>query len=381
MREFIKDPITLILIVVFIFPLISGFIKITSTKDVKDEILDIEKTFGFFIAVVLGIYVSRKFILFKEYSIFEKYIPNPLEDFFLNNPSISFLIVSFIIIIILQSILYMIIKLINSVTIDPLLKALYNFGQKSSTAGKRILGSILQLPKSIIYVILVSIILNFGTMFYKNPEFNSYLEKSKLYNYVSNKLIVPIYNSSFAQSLPIILSNTLKVEEVNESSNLKKIVYYNGITLEKGVKSNKEIDEFAKDITSKFSKDKDKAKVIYNWVGENISYDYDKADRIMMNDYSKASGAISAFNSKEGICFDYACLYVAMARASGLKVRLISGEGFNGTSWVNHAWNQVYLKESGEWINVDPTFYKSGNYFNSRRFSIDHKGDKIIGEW
>ncbi|MEW8956199.1 transglutaminase family protein, partial [Clostridium sp.] len=362
-------------------PLISGFIKITSTKDVKDEILDIERTLGFFIAVILGIYIARKFILFKEYSVFGKYIPNVIEVFFEDNPLVSVFLVSITLIIILQILLSIIIKIINSVTIDPLLKTIYNFGQKSSTFGKRVLGSILQIPKSIIYVILTSIILNFGAMAYKGTEFNNYLEKSKLYTYISNKVIVPIYNSSFAQNLPIILSNTLQVEEIKESSNLKRIVYYNGITLESGIKSNKEINDFAKEITSKYTKDRDKAKALYAWVGENIDYDYDKADRIMMNDYSKPSGAISTFNSREGICFDYACLYVAMARAVGLKVRLVTGEGFNGTSWVNHAWNQVYIKESGEWINVDPTFFKSGNYFDSKRFSVDHKGDKIVGEW
>jgi hypothetical protein len=62
-------------------------------------------------------------------------------------------------------------------------------------------------------------------------------------------------------------------------------------------------------------------------------------------------------------------------------VRIITGEGFNGVSWVSHAWNQVYIPERDEWINVDPTFYKGGNYFDSIRFEVDHESDEIAGEW
>jgi transglutaminase-like putative cysteine protease len=72
---------------------------------------------------------------------------------------------------------------------------------------------------------------------------------------------------------------------------------------------------------------------------------------------------------------------VAMARANGLKVRIITGEGFNGVSWVSHAWNEVFIPEENKWIKVDPTFYKGGNYFNSKRFDLDHRDAKIAGEW
>ena len=92
------------------------------------------------------------------------------------------------------------------------------------------------------------------------------------------------------------------------------------------------------------------------------------------------SGAICAFNTRTGVCFDKACLYVAMARAAGLKVRLISGEAFDGEKYVGHAWNQVYLKDENNWINVDTTFYEAGNYFDSNLFN-EHKVDSIVGEW
>ena len=137
----------------------------------------------------------------------------------------------------------------------------------------------------------------------------------------------------------------------------------------------------AYEITRKRSSDKEKAKAIYAWVGSNVEYDYDKATEILNDNFRNKSGAIVTFKDRRGICFDYACLFTAMARASSLKVRVVIGQGFDGKTWVAHAWNEVYLKEEDRWINVDPTFYKGGNYFDSKDFFEDHKKEKVIGEW
>ena len=88
-----------------------------------------------------------------------------------------------------------------------------------------------------------------------------------------------------------------------------------------------------------------------------------------------------AFNTRMGICFDYASLYVSMCRAVGLKVRLVTGLGYSGSSWGDHAWNQVYVPEEGRWINVDPTFGTVNNYFDKPDFTVDHKDTKVQGEW
>lgn len=165
---------------------------------------------------------------------------------------------------------------------------------------------------------------------------------------------------------------------------LKKIIIYNGTTVDQGIKSNKEIDSKAALITKDAHSDREKAQIIYRWIGTNIKYDNDKARVILSenpdkNDFPE-SGAICAYNSRSGICFDKACLYVAMARASGLKVKLISGEAYDGKQYVGHAWNEVYLTEEDKWINVDPTFYEAGNYFDSDLFG-GHKANTVAGEW
>lgn len=167
------------------------------------------------------------------------------------------------------------------------------------------------------------------------------------------------------------------VEDISKST----VIYYNGVTLENGIKSNSEIDKKAKEITAGDKTDREKAKSIYNWVGSNIKYDYNKADMVMSSDNVTNSGAIPAFKEREGICFDYACLYVAMCRAVGLNVRMVMGEAYNGEEYISHAWNEVYLKNEGRWIKVDPTFYVAGNYFDNKNFDKDHKQKNIAGEW
>jgi hypothetical protein len=276
--------------------------------------------------------------------------------------------------------------------LNPLLNSIENILEHRSNLFKRISGLVFQLPKSICYIIFITFILNTLSIFNVSPSINKYLGQSKPYNYICKKVVIPITKSNVAKQLPNILNNSFKVVEknaqgqnpsLNVPNNIgtRTIIYYNGVTLDEGVRSNSQIDKFATELVSGEKDNMAKANRLYSWVGKNISYDNDKASSVLNNDFSVKSGAIDAYNTRKGICFDYACLYVAMCRANGFKVRLITGEGFNGVSWVSHAWNQVYLKETNTWINVDPTFYNGGNYFNSRRFEKDHKNSKIAGEW
>lgn len=253
---------------------------------------------------------------------------------------------------------------------------------------KRLVGMIFQLPKALCYVILIAFVLNFVTIFDLVPSANKYIENSKTYDYVCQKVVMPIMDSKLAQQLPGLLNNSFRivVKESNTDNNSteknsQRIIYYNGITLDEGVRSDAQIDSFARNIVRNDETSLEKARAIYMWIGKNISYDNDKAQEVINNNFDVQSGAIPTFNTRKGICFDYSCLYVAMCRAVGLKVRLITGEGFNGMSWINHAWNQVYIKEEGKWINVDTTFSSAGNYFNSSRFVFDHRNGQVAGEW
>lgn len=250
---------------------------------------------------------------------------------------------------------------------------------------KRLAGLLVEVPKSFCYIIIAAFILNIISAFNVMNTVNPYLEHSKAYKYICRQVIIPVTNSKLAKKLPDIIDNSFKIA-VRQKTQIgnedgRSIVYYNGITLDEGVKSNAAIDNFARKLCTGQSTAEGKARVIYSWIGQNISYDDDKALSVVNSDFDVKSGAIYTFKTRKGICFDYACLYVAMCRAEKIKVRLVTGQGFNGVSWVSHAWNQVYIPKSNKWINVDSTFYKGGNYFNSRRFNLDHKNAKVAGEW
>ena len=169
------------------------------------------------------------------------------------------------------------------------------------------------------------------------------------------------------------------VENFLPTSNI--IIYYNGVTLEEGIMSTYEIDSKAIELTENATNDMDKARILYSWIGSNLSYDYDRAEKALNNEKVEDSGAITAFKKRSGICFDYSCLYVAMARAVNLNVRLLTGSAYNGSQYGPHAWNEVYISEIEEWIPVDTTFYLAGNYFNNNDFYEDHIIDSIAGEW
>jgi hypothetical protein len=71
-----------------------------------------------------------------------------------------------------------------------------------------------------------------------------------------------------------------------------------------------------------------------------------------------------------------------MCRAVNVKVRFITGLGYSGTYWGDHAWNQVYNSAKSTWINTDTTFGSSGgNYFDNPDFNVDHKDSAVQGEW
>jgi len=228
-------------------------------------------------------------------------------------------------------------------------------------------------------------------MLNKNENYLKALSESELYTYISNKVITPIPNSEVIKNLPNALNDSFKIivedkegkQKLPFSNYINKnvIVYYNGVTLEDGIKSNEQINNFAINLVSQYNMNYDKAKAIYKWVGKEIEYDDNKALNVINNNMNIKSGAIEAFNTRQGVCFDYACLFVAMCRANDIKVRMVIGEGFNGKQWVNHSWNEFYDDSEQRWIKVDPTFYSGGNYFDNSNFDRDHRDATIAGEW
>lgn len=64
-----------------------------------------------------------------------------------------------------------------------------------------------------------------------------------------------------------------------------------------------------------------------------------------------ATTAAQAFSAGQGVCQDYAHLYLTLARLAGLSARYVNGlpEG----EGASHAWCEVWL--DGMWTGIDPT--------------------------
>lgn len=113
---------------------------------------------------------------------------------------------------------------------------------------------------------------------------------------------------------------------------------------------------------------------IYNFVTQNITYDYDKAENVTAGYLPDIDGTLS---SKTGICFDYAALMTCMLRTQNIPAKLQIGYAGD----VYHAWISTYLQEQGwvdniirfdgkDWTMMDPTFAASDED-STREFTED----------
>jgi len=299
----------------------------------------------------------------KIYLVILKFISNNPNLYGLNNNLFKALILGGIFLI-LQCIIYLILKWLN----EPLTKV-YKFLLNKGKIRIVLFSTIFGFVKGLIIILIMFMgVITYNSTFGRGMKINIF---NDINGYNTLKNIVSI-------NKPILSYNDFK-EYIPANTNV--IVYYNGVTLEDGIKSLPEIDEKAKEIVENAKTDREKAKRLYAWIGSNIKYDFSKAEKALGPEGVTNSGAIEAWNTRSGICFDYACLYVAMSRAVGLGSRIITGEAYDGQNYGPHAWNQAYLEDEGIWINVDPTFYLSGDYFDNIDFNNDHLNAEIAGEW
>jgi hypothetical protein len=77
--------------------------------------------------------------------------------------------------------------------------------------------------------------------------------------------------------------------------------------------------------------------------------------------------------ANDGICYDFASLFAGMLRSIGIPAKLVKGYADNIDGY--HAWNEVYIKETDEWITIDTSFdaqmKKAGKTFKMIKDSGD----------
>lgn len=86
---------------------------------------------------------------------------------------------------------------------------------------------------------------------------------------------------------------------------------------------------------------------VYNWITENVQYDFDNLDD---DTYRLKYSTYSAIVQKNTVCQGYASLLYRLMLSLGVDCRLITGV----SDGENHAWNIVYL--DGKYYNVDATW-------------------------
>jgi hypothetical protein len=369
-----------------------------SSNRIQHSFLSILNNIIFLISLILAGHLVRNLFSGKQDGIFApiyQLIPST-EDWIARyqNDIVAHIIVLFVFLSILLWIFEIITIPLNKYVILPLTHNLSSVFNERTNSVKRILSVIWSLPKSVCMILVFSLLLNFYSNFINNPTAINYINQSAVYQTINNNVLRPILSTDMAKKLPVLINDSFKKaaedftpsnSENGENPNYWKvpvIKYFNGVTLDEAVKSTSEIDNAAKQIVGDEKNDKIKAYLLYQWISQNIDYDRAKAEIIVHDSSRVNSGSIVTYAQREGVCFDYSCLYVSMCLAVGLKVRFVTGLGYTGVQWGDHAWNQVYYPQEQRWINVDTTFGSSGaDYFDNADFSTNDKYDVIQWEW
>lgn len=82
------NPITLMIGVIFLYPIIKGFLFKFSSNDLKLDIDDVSRSISFIISLIIGIYFGKKIFIQHDQGIYEKIynlIPQNLTQYFDNN--------------------------------------------------------------------------------------------------------------------------------------------------------------------------------------------------------------------------------------------------------------------------------------------------------
>ena len=130
---------------------------------------------------------------------------------------------------------------------------------------------------------------------------------------------------------------------------------------------NSAIKSIVNSLTSGLTSDLDKAKAIYNYVRDKITYSFY---------YNTNYGAAGTLSAKKGNCVDQAHLLIAMYRTAGLAARYVQGTCVftSSGSTYGHVWAQVLVGD--QWYVVDPTSTRNsfGNIVNWRTSSFSLHG-------
>ncbi len=379
--------ISVLLIGLFLAPLAAGAVRPPTRARFFASMTTAVGLVVFALAAALAVWITD--------TVFDPNVDNIVTSVFRAVPGLdvsadtsdilAYALLLLILTVIFSGVLHLLAQPLIHRVLAPLAKRMAWLLGASHAVARRTVGALWHLPRAAWFVLAFSLLLHGYALLTVNSSLGGYIKASRAYQLVNDVAVEPIMTSGAARRIPDFISATIEstVDCLStEGRQLLIKVYINGMTVDDAVLSCPDIDNTAIDLVDAETDDYIKAEIIYDWLVENIAYDTDKAAQLQIDAFATDSGAVPAFGERTGVCFDIACLFVAMCRAVDVPVRLITGLGFNGADWLDHSWNEIYDDKTDRWVNVDATFGAPGSdCFDNSDFTDNHSAAEIQGEW
>lgn len=135
----------------------------------------------------------------------------------------------------------------------------------------------------------------------------------------------------------------------------------------------------------KISQNLNNPKEIYDYVINNLNYNYNNID----SGFRKGAAA-ALLSPNDSLCTEFTDLFVTLARSKNIPAREIEGFAYTNNPKIKptnlntdilHAWPQYYDSVKKNWISIDPTWAKTTNgidYFND--LDLNHFAFVIHGQ-
>ncbi|CAM4459430.1 transglutaminase-like domain-containing protein [Paenibacillus typhae] len=276
---------------------------------------------------------------------------------------------------------FFLLLLIGYSLIRPLLGLLFLFlpfrlpGRKERPRDRRITqisrlsGAAVGFAVGLVRGLLLVFVLYLGVGLNPDSGFSRYVESSPIYSQSAAAVFEPIAGENVRSRLPVLTKAV--AAEMNDILRRKYEVIDHDIS--------PDIEEAAADIAGQASDPEEKARLLYDWIGSRVAYDYAKADNYEQNGIWHEQTPQDTFDTRLGVCIDYARLYAVMGRSQGLQVRVVTGRGYDGRGGYGaHAWNEVYIPNREAWIPLDSTWASSGDWFNTADFGETHIKEDVL---
>jgi hypothetical protein len=240
-------------------------------------------------------------------------------------------------------------------------------GKQQKTFGSGIIGlgigSTLGVARAFI---IIAVLFVYATL-QPQSSLSQYAQDSSIYQKGASQILAPLSEDFIASQVPVF---TRAVER--EFQNILQRKYE---IVDQHIPE--DIAGAAIEITKHKKSDKEKAYALYEWIGSRISYDHEKVRLYEEENIWREQTPEDTFKTHKGVCIDYSRLYAVMARSVNLEVKVVTGLGYDGRGGYGpHAWNEVYISESKQWIPLDSTWASSGgNWFNPANFDETHIKD------